>query len=379
MQDTPSVSAGQGSPGSDSLNPGERNAVAWVCPSCRKELQSVGDAFRCLACKSDFGRTVGLLDFRLNYTDNENQRALAEELEERWDELTYTDMVHARWENLRKRVRETAAERGDDPKYPERWKRDERAHLDTYRVRGELHCQMLSGMVTAAGAEPGVQTLLDVGCGWGRDLLQLARLGQRVIGVDVSAYSLLLTKKLLEENNINNVELILAEGEHLPIASGSVDGINSSATIEHFPDADAFLTDAARVLRPGGWLFLYYPNRYSILHETHTDIYGLGWVSPEKQRKIVARKLGQEWAVTLYSRASFRKLLRKTFPHRLCNITGLPPKLEQFAQTSKFARRLGLLLGPVKIAIALGRGFAPSNWLLSFIAPVHYVTAIREG
>ena len=379
MQDSSSVSTHRVTPPEDSSDSAQSSIIAWVCPRCRKALQQVNDIYRCSECGSDFGRTAGLIDFRLNYTDNDNQLALAEDFVKRWSELTYADMIHARWENLRKRVRETAADRGEAPIYPKRWERDERAHLATYRVRGELHCQMLSGMVRDAGGEPRVKLLLDVGCGWGRDLLQLASLGEHVVGVDVSAYSLLMTKKLLEENNISNVDLILAEGEHLPLASGSVDGINSSATIEHFPDAGAFLTDASRCLSTAGWLFLYYPNRFSLLHETHTDIFGLGWVSDERQRKIVARKLGYEWTVKLFSRRSFLDLLRKTFPHRVCRITGLPPGLEEFAQTSKFSRRLGPLLRPAKMAITLGRGLAPCNWLLSFFAPVHYIAAIRDG
>jgi ubiquinone/menaquinone biosynthesis C-methylase UbiE len=103
-------------------------------------------------------------------------------------------------------------------------------------------------------------------------------MADQVIGVDVSTFSLLLTKKLLEENNVGNVTLVLAEGQSLPLPTQSVDAMNSSATIEHFPAPGDFLRECSRCLDESGMAIpLLIQTRFSILPETHhTGIWGFG-------------------------------------------------------------------------------------------------------
>ena len=52
---------------------------------------------------------------------------------------------------------------------------------------------------------------------------------------------------------------------HLPILSGSVDLVLSLETLEHCPDPYRFLTEACRVLRPGGTLVLSCPPAFAEL------------------------------------------------------------------------------------------------------------------
>jgi SAM-dependent methyltransferase len=49
------------------------------------------------------------------------------------------------------------------------------------------------------------------------------------------------------------------DGTRIPVHDGSVDHVLCSEVLEHVPNADAFMADLARVLRPGGTLVLTIP------------------------------------------------------------------------------------------------------------------------
>lgn len=51
-----------------------------------------------------------------------------------------------------------------------------------------------------------------------------------------------------------NVDLV-ADGQRIPIADGTFDGVFSLAVLEHVPDAPRVVSEMMRVLKPGGWLY----------------------------------------------------------------------------------------------------------------------------
>ena len=345
-----------------------------ACPRCKGPLCKPGQRYLCERCGSDYPQFAGLADFRLRDFDSRNQKELAERFVREWDTLTYEDMIRLRYSGLRER----AISAGRDPSGFGAWTADERAHLSSYKSRGRRHRRILRGMIEEVRGLTAPELLLDVGCGWGRDLLHLAGLAKIAVGVDISTFSLLMTKKLLAESGVTNVRLLLAQGEHLPFRSEAVDGINSSATIEHFPDPGAFLREASRCLKGKGWLFLYYPNRFSILPETHTLIPFLGWHSREEQRAIVARKTGLDWSTNLFSRHEFLLLLGRTFRADRRLVTGVPGGIEQFMLTSKFCAGSSLRRKAVAAGLRIARNVPLGDEIASFVAPVHFVAA-RKG
>jgi SAM-dependent methyltransferase len=110
-------------------------------------------------------------------------------------------------------------------------------------------CQMLpDGPVTG----------LDVGCGTGRYSRLLRALlpeGSLLAASDVSA-AMLAQLKAGSHGQAGGVVPLLAAAEELPLRTASLDLVTAFNCVHHF-DLGHFLTSAARVLAPGGQLFIY--------------------------------------------------------------------------------------------------------------------------
>jgi ubiquinone/menaquinone biosynthesis C-methylase UbiE len=103
------------------------------------------------------------------------------------------------------------------------------------------------------------ETVVDLGSGGGIDcFLAAARVGRsgRVIGVDMTPEMIELARRNADKARAANVEFRLGEIEHLPIADSSVDVILSNCVINLAPDKSQVLSEALRVLRPGGRLLV---------------------------------------------------------------------------------------------------------------------------
>lgn len=96
--------------------------------------------------------------------------------------------------------------------------------------------------------------LLDAGCGTGFFSAQAARLGARVISLDVG-------KNLLKQTRRKGIAAVVAaDAARMPIRDGSFDVVVSSECIEHTPSPPDTMRELIRVLRPGGWLVVTCPN-----------------------------------------------------------------------------------------------------------------------
>jgi ubiquinone/menaquinone biosynthesis C-methylase UbiE len=101
-------------------------------------------------------------------------------------------------------------------------------------------------------------TGLDVGCGTGRYSRLLRRLlpdGSRLVGSDVSA-AMLAQFKARSGGRAAEVVLLVSAAEQLPLRTASLDLVTAFNCVHHF-DLGRFLTAVARVLQPGGRLFIY--------------------------------------------------------------------------------------------------------------------------
>ncbi|HYI15528.1 MAG TPA: arsenite methyltransferase [Thermomicrobiales bacterium] len=109
--------------------------------------------------------------------------------------------------------------------------------------------------VALAKLESG-QTVLDLGSGGGIDvLLSAKRVGPDgfVYGLDMTDEMLALAERNRHAAGITNVRFLKGEIESIPLPESAVDVIISNCVINLSADKDAVLSEAYRVLRPGGW------------------------------------------------------------------------------------------------------------------------------
>lgn len=104
--------------------------------------------------------------------------------------------------------------------------------------------------------------LLEIGCGLGNDLCQIARRGLDATGIDIAPRAVELAQQHLASRDLK-ATVMRANCEDLPFASDSFDIVYSSGVIQHTPNIKAAAAEILRVLRPGGTLVIILYHRYS--------------------------------------------------------------------------------------------------------------------
>ena len=110
--------------------------------------------------------------------------------------------------------------------------------------------------VAVADLRPG-ETVLDLGCGGGIDvLLSARRVGPagKVYGLDMTEEMLDLARTHARQAGAGNAEFLLGRIEAIPLPDSSVDVIISNCVICLSADRPALFAESFRVLRPGGRL-----------------------------------------------------------------------------------------------------------------------------
>jgi SAM-dependent methyltransferase len=152
-------------------------------------------------------------------------------------------------------------------------------HSEKAALRGEPSYVWRSGqarrlnMILREAGDYAKGKILDVGCGIGLYLQQLASACECAFGVELDLDRARMAKS-------RNLIITCATGENLPYPSNNFDLILSHEVLEHVEDDRACLEEIIRILRhpnpglhrPGGRLVLFVPNR-SYPFETH----GIYW------------------------------------------------------------------------------------------------------
>lgn len=99
---------------------------------------------------------------------------------------------------------------------------------------------------------PAEWCVADLGCGTGEVARELAPRVRRVVGVDRSPAMLDAARRSLASHD--NVDLREGTLEEIPISDGSVDAALTLLVLTYVPDLARALSEAKRVLRPGGRL-----------------------------------------------------------------------------------------------------------------------------
>jgi ubiquinone/menaquinone biosynthesis C-methylase UbiE len=135
-------------------------------------------------------------------------------------------------------------------------------HLGS-RARRHMSRRRFVTVSQALGGAGGGRAL-DIGCGWGYNLLLLGANGFAPIGIDIVSNDFFAARRIAEANS-SAIALAQADASSLPFASGAFDAVTSIETLEHIysDDRRKAVQEFFRVLRPGGVLSMSTPNSRS--------------------------------------------------------------------------------------------------------------------
>jgi SAM-dependent methyltransferase len=141
----------------------------------------------------------------------------------------------------------------------ELWTRSNAEYTDESAARAWAQEEITWGMFKVP--EPEVEVLgdvsgldvLDLGCGVAYFSAWLARLGARLVGLDVTPAQLETARRMQEEFGLS-FPLVEASAEDVPLANASFDLVLSEYGASIWCDPAAWIPEAARLLRPGGRL-----------------------------------------------------------------------------------------------------------------------------
>lgn len=118
--------------------------------------------------------------------------------------------------------------------------------------------QNIAALLDAIEAPP-PYTILDLGCGPGRDLKTFSALGHRAIGLDGCAEFVDMARAF------SGCEVWRQDLLHLDLAAATFDGIFANAVLFHVPSAAlaGVLADLYGAIKPGGVLFTSNPRGHN--------------------------------------------------------------------------------------------------------------------
>lgn len=101
--------------------------------------------------------------------------------------------------------------------------------------------------------------VLDAGCGGGRYTVAWSKLGAgRAVGVDISSIGIESARRRVAEAGLAGIEFRISSVLALPFPDDSFDVVFSNGVLHHTADWKAGISEIVRVLKPGGfgWLYL---------------------------------------------------------------------------------------------------------------------------
>jgi GT2 family glycosyltransferase/SAM-dependent methyltransferase len=154
----------------------------------------------------------------------------------------------------------------------------------TGTVGGQLEAEHHHRYLLARALSRG-RDVLDVAAGEGYGTAMLAQVARFAIGCDIDPQVMQAARSAFRRRNLC---FLTSDARALPFAAASVDIVVCFEALEHFVEQEIFLSEARRVLRPGGLLLLSTPDRdiYSPVGSLPNPFHRRELTRPELQRLV---------------------------------------------------------------------------------------------
>ena len=164
-------------------------------------------------------------------------------------------------------------------------------------------------------AETRSGTIIDLGCGTGLDVIQMAEClnGVKVIGIDHDADMIEAARKnALEKLVHDQVEFVCSPADSIPYPDSSIEGIRAERLMQHVTNEVEVYREVYRVLKKGGVLVFLETDWCGLsIHTPHLDIERkiISYLTEAKINNAIAAK-------NLYGslRQGFRSIRIEAFP-----------------------------------------------------------------
>lgn len=254
------------------------------------ELNDHCEILICSGCGRRFPEVAGLPDLRLasdRYLDLERERSKTLALSQ-YEKTTDVNSLSRIYYGMTDDV---------DPSRRDRFL----AHIAGAEHRGEALAAHL----------PRRGRILEVGCGTGGLLVAAKRRGLRIEGTDIASRWLLVARRRLTDAGLD-VRLTAANAERLPWPDGAFDALVADSVLEHLDDPTAALREWARVVRPGGRLLVWSPNRTTLLADPHVGLWGVGWLPHPWASRYVRWRRQCDWPLRLLSASEAARIAARS-------------------------------------------------------------------
>jgi 2-polyprenyl-6-hydroxyphenyl methylase/3-demethylubiquinone-9 3-methyltransferase len=146
-----------------------------------------------------------------------------------------------------------AFDHSSDPRFLEYYSRASQSDATVARFSRIMDRAL--GLLRDEGREGGQFDVVDIGCGAGTQALLWAQAGHRVRALDINGPLVAVGLRRAEERGVS-VQFTIGSATQLPFLDGSADVVLLPELLEHVEDWESCLSEAARVLRLGGVLYV---------------------------------------------------------------------------------------------------------------------------
>ena len=206
------------------------------------------------------------------------------------------------------------------------------------------------------------ETMLDIGCNWGRWCFAAARRGLNPIGIDPSLGAVLAARDIARQLDLE-CAFVVGDARHLPFRQDSFDHCFSYSVLQHFskPDAKSAFEEIHRCLKLGGMTLVQMPNRFGIRSAFHLAKRGFSE--------------GQEFDVRYYTPAELEGIFTEIFGNSIVTVDGYfglgiqPSDMRFMSLFGRMVTRSSELLRQVSLRMPVLKNVADSLYLESTKEP----------